>query len=115
MKTDDHRRHHEDQGDGKARPERPDEYDQRLADGERQAGGEAADEDCTGPARAGAIGPDAGVKSDEERQGEDGKVEQQPAHGCDGGNRCKDSENEHGGVSRLTWNGRAFHHHHGAT
>ena len=51
----------------------------------------------------------------EQDKTEDGKVEQQPAHGCDGGKRCKDSENKHGGVSRLTWNGRACHHHHGAT
>ena len=44
----------EDQRDDKARPERAHEYDQRLTDGQRQAGGEAAEEDCTEPARAGS-------------------------------------------------------------
>jgi hypothetical protein len=79
-------------GDEQPRPGRAHEGEQELADAERSARGDEADDNRAEPARAGAIGPCAGGHAREERQREDGKREEQPAEEADGGDAEENAE-----------------------
>ncbi len=74
----DRRRNREQQGDGAADERRWDKCEDDLADCEREHAHEQAGQDGPDRPGAGMQGRHAGRDSGEERQAEDGEVEQQP-------------------------------------
>jgi hypothetical protein len=60
-------------------------------------------------------GGHAGGQPDEERQRMHSECEDQPAEQADPRKGENESEGKHGGGSMTKMDGRAFHHHHGAT
>lgn len=106
----------EDHRDREAQPERSHEGEHELADAERQRGGDKADDDPAGPACAGLITPSASGRAGEDWQRNTASV-----------NRSQQSAPIAAMLARMPMkiiamvsrekmsNGRAFHHHRGAT
>ena len=67
-------------------------------------------------ARAAVEGGEPRGHASEERERVDGEREQQPAEEADAEDAQNDADDDHGGYLRDKGsNGRAFHHHHGAS
>ena len=106
----------EDHRDREAQPERSHEGEHELADAERQRGGDKADDDPAGPACAGLISPSASGRAGEDWQRKYGECEQKPAKRAIAAMLARMPMKIIAMVSREKMsNGRAFHHHRGAT
>lgn len=96
--------------------ERAREGEDELADDGHRTGDGHADDDTTDDASAAIVRLYAGSDANEQRQGIDGKREQEPAEKPDDPDEKDDVEKDHGGVLRArVLNGRASHHHLGTT
>ena len=99
-----------------AQRQRANDRERDLAEAESKRAGDNADSKCADDAGAAMKRRHPGRQSNEERQGVDSKGEDQPAEQADPEHAEDESDDEHGGNLRdKGCDGRAFHHHHGAT